>query len=185
MEQSPQALPAVEEQPAATGAREHRRRHRRQETPLHQSRREYSLEGIWLAAVGFGILLIALDPGSARTAFARWLKSVAAGIAPALARAGQGLWAAAAALSLADVAGVILVLGAATVLAWRLRWRLMHSPALTTIRCPRCQGALHRVHRRSLDRVLSWYVPLRRYRCASRQCGWGGVRIVPASDRRG
>jgi hypothetical protein len=41
--------------------------------------------------------------------------------------------------------------------------------------CPQCQGRLDRVPRGVFDRVLSLFVPLRRYRCRSARCGWEGL----------
>jgi hypothetical protein len=40
--------------------------------------------------------------------------------------------------------------------------------------CPRCRGQLLRVHRRLVDRVSSWFTPVRRYRCLSFRCQWEG-----------
>ena len=45
--------------------------------------------------------------------------------------------------------------------------------------CPQCQrsgssGQLMRVHRRFVDRVISLFRPLRRYRCQSMDCDWEG-----------
>jgi predicted RNA-binding Zn-ribbon protein involved in translation (DUF1610 family) len=41
--------------------------------------------------------------------------------------------------------------------------------------CPQCGHALHRTHRRAIERVVSVLVPLRRYAC--RECGWSGARV--------
>ncbi len=40
--------------------------------------------------------------------------------------------------------------------------------------CPVCKGSLYRVPRSFLDRVLSVFVPVCRYRCHSWACGWEG-----------
>ena len=63
------------------------------------------------------------------------------------------------------------------VFAWGVRWWLMTRPSLTRRQCPRCGGRLRRVHRRRADRLLSKYVPVARYRCASRECHWEGLRV--------
>jgi len=42
------------------------------------------------------------------------------------------------------------------------------------LRCPRCQGALIRIKRRPIDRVISLLFPRRRYRCVAIGCGWEG-----------
>ncbi|MBK6469192.1 MAG: hypothetical protein IPF94_00290 [Betaproteobacteria bacterium] len=41
--------------------------------------------------------------------------------------------------------------------------------------CPRCQRRTDRVSRRWFDRVLSVFMPMVRYRCASEGCGWEGL----------
>jgi hypothetical protein len=37
--------------------------------------------------------------------------------------------------------------------------------------CPHCKGRVERVRRRTFDRIVSWIIPVRRYRC--RRKGWG------------
>jgi len=41
--------------------------------------------------------------------------------------------------------------------------------------CPRCAGAITRVRRRAIDRVIALIFPRHRYRCRSLQCGWEGT----------
>jgi hypothetical protein len=59
----------------------------------------------------------------------------------------------------------------------RIRWRLMTMPRFRGRECPACGSGLRRIHRRSLDRVVSVFVPVRRYRCRSRECRWQGLRV--------
>ena len=40
--------------------------------------------------------------------------------------------------------------------------------------CPKCDGPIYRIPRRSIDRVLSLISPKHRYRCGSWDCGWEG-----------
>jgi transposase-like protein len=40
--------------------------------------------------------------------------------------------------------------------------------------CPHCGRATYRVRRRQIDKLLSLFVPLRRFRCG--HCGWEGNR---------
>ena len=40
--------------------------------------------------------------------------------------------------------------------------------------CPRCEGQVFRVPRHSFDFIISRFVPVRRYRCRSNECGWEG-----------
>lgn len=41
--------------------------------------------------------------------------------------------------------------------------------------CPRCGGLLRRIARRTFDRLLSVFVPQRRYDCLSYTCQWTGL----------
>jgi len=40
--------------------------------------------------------------------------------------------------------------------------------------CPRCQGSVDRIPRETLDFMISFFVPVRRYRCLSIGCHWEG-----------
>lgn len=40
--------------------------------------------------------------------------------------------------------------------------------------CPCCKGPVYRVPRRFVDLLISRFMPLRRYRCWSIDCGWEG-----------
>jgi hypothetical protein len=50
--------------------------------------------------------------------------------------------------------------------------------------CPRCGGAVERIRRRFIDRVLSLFRPVRRYRCENFLCHWEGTCPVNPSPRR-
>lgn len=76
-----------------------------------------------------------------------------------------------------DLTGYALLLIALAFAAWRTRWRLMTMPRFTARKCPRCGSDLRRIHRRFLDRLLSLFVPVRRYRCRNRDCWWCGLRV--------
>lgn len=44
--------------------------------------------------------------------------------------------------------------------------------------CPRCSGAVIRVRRRVVDVLVCVFIPVRRYRCLSRDCSWqGNLRV--------
>ena len=43
--------------------------------------------------------------------------------------------------------------------------------------CPQCAGPTVRVARRWWHRVLSWWMPVKRFRCRSFACGWDGVLL--------
>jgi hypothetical protein len=48
-------------------------------------------------------------------------------------------------------------------------------PALGRPTCPQCRSALRHVQRRPIDRLLSHWVPVRRYRCRAMACDWAGT----------
>jgi predicted RNA-binding Zn-ribbon protein involved in translation (DUF1610 family) len=72
-----------------------------------------------------------------------------------------------------DVLGLILLLLAAVLLVRRAGQRIRQSSTWSARACPECGHSLHRTKRSSAD-VLTWLLPLRRYRC--RNCGWTGLR---------
>ncbi|MHB8423191.1 MAG: EAL domain-containing protein [Leptospirales bacterium] len=41
--------------------------------------------------------------------------------------------------------------------------------------CPRCDGPVYRIPRRDIDLLVSIFIPVRRYRCDSMDCGWEGT----------
>lgn len=90
-------------------------------------------------------------------------------------------------LTLAKLAGFLLLVAVAALLAWQMRTRLAQSPRLLATACPTCGGDLHRIHRSSLDRLAGRLsgLPLRRYRCTDRACGWQGLLRRREHQRRG
>lgn len=83
-----------------------------------------------------------------------------------------------------DLTGLALILGAVGLLAWRTRRRIIQSPSLSDKACPRCGKELHRVHRASGDRLIGFFLPMRRYLCTSTDCGWTGLRIYTTTRAR-
>jgi hypothetical protein len=48
-------------------------------------------------------------------------------------------------------------------------------------KCPECdRRTLVVIHRRSIDRMTSWFFPVRRYRCRNPECRWEGN--LPSSE---
>jgi hypothetical protein len=50
------------------------------------------------------------------------------------------------------------------------------------VACPRCDGVVERIPRLGIDRLLSFFVPLRRYRCANLACNWEGTLRAPHNE---
>lgn len=83
-----------------------------------------------------------------------------------------------------DAVGLVMVVSVLLLARWRLRWRLQRAPSLTAKQCPRCGEALHRVHRKPLDRAISWLItPVHRYMCSGPECRWKGLRVDSAPQR--
>lgn len=79
--------------------------------------------------------------------------------------------------------GVLVVILVLAFALFTLRWTLMHSPRFVHVSCPVCGGPLHRIHRRPADRVLSLFVPVKRFQCKDHQCGWSGLRVSTSRVR--
>ena len=79
-------------------------------------------------------------------------------------------------VTLSDAIGAAVAALAMWVLVWRARWGILHSEYLSSPICPECGSPLHRVHRHTRDRLITWIVPLRRYRCVDPDCRWTGLR---------
>ena len=79
--------------------------------------------------------------------------------------------------TLSDLTAYALLIVVACLGFWRFRQRLRTSSRFTEPRCPRCGSELHRIRRYWRDRVASVFVPVRRYRCKNRECGWRGLRV--------
>jgi len=146
--------------------------------------RAYLFEIIWLLVVAFGIFLL-VERMQIRQTLARWLLAVLQVVVRGLSQLDNVLARFLATLTLSNAIGYVLILAALIAIVWRTRWRLMRTPSLTALRCPRCDGEIHRVHRHALDHLISWVVPVHRYRCSNRACRWSGLRVVGAVSRHG
>lgn len=155
----------------------HQHHHRRRdEGKLRRFLRTYRFEIVWLLIVALGIFLI-FERLNIRSSSIAWLRRAAAATLHGVGHLNEVVDAFLAQTTLSDVIGYALVLGALLAICLRVRWRIIHSPKLTDLRCPHCGGAIHRSHRRAVDRFISSFVPVRRYRCANDQCRWYGLRV--------
>jgi hypothetical protein len=149
-------------------------RHRK--SRLRQILRTYKFEIIWLVIVALGLFLI-FERLNIRTSLFAWLGRVSAGALAGAGRLDDQFGALLARITLSDAIGFALILGAMVAIALRVRWRLIHNQSLTRLRCPQCNGEIYRVHRHAVDRWISLYVPVQRYRCVNGQCRWHGRRV--------
>jgi hypothetical protein len=144
--------------------------------PLARIWTEWRTEFIILLVVAVAVFLLVERLQIRRTLFA-WLRTVAQGLGSAVEAVLLGAVGLVRNTTLSDLIGYGLLLLVAVLVAWRLRWRLMHMARLTTKKCPLCHSNLQRIHRRWYDRLLNPYLPVRRYRCHSPDCSWSGLRI--------
>jgi hypothetical protein len=164
----------------------HAPRSRFETSPFLSWVRDYKVEigGVVVAALGVFLLVERMN---IRAALFGWLRNFLEATVSSLIRLGDSATNLLAQLTVSDLIGALLILGAVGALSWRVRWRLMRSVSLSTLRCPKCGGSLHRVHRRFLDRAISRFVPVRRYRCSNHECHWNGLRVgksQPAVSRQ-
>lgn len=144
--------------------------------------REFTVEIVALILAGLGIFLL-VERMQIRVTFLCFLRSMQA----VLARAGSAILRSftyeVTHVTLSDAIGVIIIALAICLIIWRSRWRIVHSEYLSQRVCPECGSRLHRVHRRTHDRLVTWFLPLHRYRCANHTCHWTGLRL--SEGRRG
>ncbi len=56
-----------------------------------------------------------------------------------------------------------------------LRREAVGSCVAAARKCPYCGGPVERIRRRPADRLLSFFYPVRRYRCFNLACRWEGI----------
>jgi hypothetical protein len=154
-----------------------RREHgRRPENSLRRVFCAYRFEIIWLLIAVAGAILL-FDRWQIHHLVTKWLEMTHSAVVGLLSAIDRSLAEFVAETSPAELVGFVLVVLALLALVMRVRWRMMHSQRLTTLSCPRCGGSIHRVHRRMPDRLLSLFLPSRRYRCGNSECRWQGLRV--------
>jgi hypothetical protein len=167
-----------------TAAAERRHRHHRRhglKSRVYGFLRSYRVEISIALLIAFGAFLL-LEKVNIRESLAGWLRRLGTAAIRDLDSASAAVSQFMHRLTLSDAVGGFLILVAFLAIVWRVRWQLMRAPALTGEACPQCGGRLVRVHRRTLERLVSAIVPLRRYRCTNRQCGWRGLRVTSATE---
>lgn len=138
--------------------------------------REWRVE-ILIALLVCVALFLLLEQMNIRQSLYAWLLALADGLTSLLIGALQGLARFIRATTVSDLTAYLLLLVVAGLVIWRTRHRLLTLPRFSDAQCPRCGSELSRIHRRSSDRVLGIFVPLRRYRCKNSECGWQGRRV--------
>jgi hypothetical protein len=137
--------------------------------------RQFAVEIVALILVGLGMFLI-FERMQIRATVLRFLRSLLGALVHAAHALDQGLRYAVSRVTLSDATGAIAIVAAVWLIIWRARWRVARSEILASRVCPVCGSRLHRVHRRTRDRLFTWIVPLHRYRCATHDCRWTSLK---------
>jgi len=153
-----------------------RRRRVHRESRPRQFLRNYRVELLWLLIVAAGLFLL-LEQVNLRSSVTLWARESAHRLLQRASLLNEQIGAFFAQVSLSDLLGFALVLIAVAAIVLRVRWRLLSTPRLTQMKCPRCDGSLYRIHRTGIDRLINFYVPVRRYHCRADACGWSGLRV--------
>lgn len=158
-----------------------RRRHKgsRRNSTLARARRLW--QDWWVELLVALLILLAIfllvEQMDIRATLYAWLAAAVDGLGNLIDAAGRGLARFVRNTTLSDLLAYVLIVMVITLAAWRTRYRILTNPRLAEIRCPRCGGEVHRIHRRWYHRALSLIFPLRRYGCKDRACGWQGLCI--------
>lgn len=155
----------------------HRRRHERRRGVLPSFLRECWIEILIVIGLVLGIFLM-FERIQIRVTLLRWLNATIQAGMTAASRLDDAALHFFSTIGLSELLAIPLLALTFLAIVWRVRWRVQHNPALTDLHCPRCGGAIHRVHRHTLDHLVSIFVPVRRYHCTNRDCGWSGVRVA-------
>ncbi len=157
----------------------HRRHHHRPESRWKQIWRQYGFEIVVVAVIALGVFLL-VEQMNIRPTLIRWLGVALGALLRGIGQIDNVARDTLEHLTLSNALGLVLIFGALLAIVLRLRWQLMHRPALTVITCPVCGSELRQVHRQPIERLIDWYIPLRRYRCRNHDCNWEGLKVKAA-----
>lgn len=153
-----------------------RRRRVHRESRPRNFLRIFRVELLWLLIVAIGLFLL-LERANLRSSVTLWARETVHRLLQRVTSLDEQINAFLTQVSLSDLLGFALVLIAVVAILLRVRWRLLNTPKLAQLRCPKCDGNLYRIHRTGIDRLINVYVPVRRYRCRADGCGWSGLRM--------
>jgi hypothetical protein len=138
--------------------------------------KEYAIEIIAVGIILFGFFLM-FEQLQIRNALMTVVTSVINAILSGLGIIITGVINRLAILTISDALGIVLILLAAGLIVWRIRYRFHTDKRWETDLCPKCSSPIMRVHRNGWDRLLgATFLPeARRYRCGNAECGWSGL----------
>ena len=138
--------------------------------------REYRFELILGLLMLLGVFLL-VERFNIRQTVWLWLSSAGQALSEGARTAMVGAFNFLANRTVSDLTGLGLIVVGAGLLVWRTRRRVIRSPAWSDKACPQCGNELHRIHRARGDRLIGFFLPVRRYQCKNPDCGWSGLRI--------
>lgn len=164
---------------------EHRHHHhsRRRSSPLVAFLRAYLVEILIVLGLGLAIFLL-FERMNIRATLLGWMAATSGAARSLLTRTVNGVLRFVSQLGLSELLALPLLAVVFVGIVLRTRWRLARTPSLTALQCPVCGGKIHRVHRRTRDHIISWFVPVHRYTCANPDCHWRGLRVVDTTQAR-
>ena len=145
--------------------------------------REYRFEMILSLLVLLGVFLL-VERFNIRQTLWLWLTAAGRAVIDGIVAAITGVANFLANRTASDLTGLGLIVVAVGLLVWRARRRMIQSPAWSDKACPKCGQELHRIHRAPGDRLIGYFLPMRRYVCRNPECGWTGLRISTSRARR-
>ncbi len=138
-----------------------------------------------LLAVILGAILV-VERTVIRTWFQNSMASTVKEVGSGLSQFFQQIYTYLIQLSISELIGYALVFLSLLFVLFRLRYRFLTSNYYREPTCPRCGSDLHRIHRSTLDRILSkiFFPHARRYLCKKNGCGWTGLKNIERGRRR-
>ncbi len=52
------------------------------------------------------------------------------------------------------------------------------------MKCPRCGSSIRRSRRSRGEKILGFFLPVRRYQCNQYDCRWSGLLVIPFHSRK-
>lgn len=160
----------------------HRHRSERRRSPFLQFLKTYWVETLIVVGLILAVFLL-FEQMNIRGTLLGWVAAAGYLGLDLGARSIDSLQTLRSRLGLSELIAIPMLIGVVFLLIWRIRWRLRSTPALVDMHCPRCGDALQRIHRNSIDRAISLFISVRRYRCTNRDCGWSGRRVSTSGGR--
>lgn len=146
--------------------------------------RKYRVEILLATLAGIAILILVGDAtfSAANQTVNGFLQTTQ----QSLAERGSAIRARLSVLTSSDIIALGVLVFVALLIPWRIRVWILKAPRFNTRDCPKCGNKIHRARRKLLDRIVGavLILPLRRYACTERKCGWHGLITAQSRQNR-